>query len=182
MNVFNGVAKRVPNAFLYVGGHTRKNAFYARAYMTYLRARAALLGLAGQCRCHGDYVDDRDVPGLYAASDIVAMPYRQGYSSSSGVVHQAAGLGTLMMCSKIPKFAEVGEKLSPDLLAGYGDKRAWVDSLCNLLLDEHLAGELRERLRIFAIDTSWEHVAIQHLDLFDRLKSQVRSPRCVVVD
>jgi glycosyltransferase involved in cell wall biosynthesis len=169
LEVFAGVARRIPDAYLYVGGHTRKQVFYTRAYMAYLRARLRWLGIAGRSWLHGDYVADEDVPRLYAAADVVAMPYRQGYSSSSGVVHQAAGLDTLMMCSRILKFEEVGEAISPALLADYGDRKAWVDGLAKLLGDERLAEELRARVRRFAEETSWERVGAQHLALFDRL-------------
>ena len=172
LDVFARVARRVPDAFLYVGGYTRKKVFYTRAYMAYLRARLRWLGIADRCQLYGDYVADDDVPSLYAAADVVAMSYRQGYSSSSGVVHQAAGLDTLMMCSRIAKFDEVGERISPALLADYGDRRAWVDGLAKLLGDERLAEDLRVRLRRFAEETSWERVGTQHLDLFDRLRER----------
>jgi len=169
LDVFAGVARRLPEAYLYVGGYTRKKVFYTRAYMGYLQARMRWLGIARRCKLYGDYVADEDVPGLYAAADVVAMPYRQSYSSASGVVHQAAGLGTLMMCSRIAKFDEVGERVSPALLADYGDRRAWVESLATLLADQALADELRARLRRFAEETSWERVGAEHLALFDRL-------------
>lgn len=169
LDVFAGLQREVPEAFLYVGGYTRKRAFYTRAYMGYLRARIHWLGIANCCRLHGDFVADEDVPGLYAAADVVAMPYRQGYSSASGVVHQAAGLGTLVMCSRIPKFEEVAERISPELVADYGDGRAWVAGLRRLFRDVELAQDLTARVRAFADETRWESVGRLHLSLFDEL-------------
>jgi len=171
LDVFAGVVKRVPNAFLYLGGYTRKKAFYTHAYMRYLRARLWWLGVGDRCKLYGDYVPDDDVPSLYAAADVVVLPYRQSYSSVSGVVHQAAGLETLMMCSRIYKFEEVGERVSPELLAAYGDKREWVDRLTRLLTDDGFRDDAAKRLRRFAEETSWAKVGRQHLELFDRLCS-----------
>jgi len=85
--VFSRVLQRVPDAQLYIGGYTSQKVFYARIYMEYLRARQHWLGIARRTRQWGDYVPDEMVPTIYAAADVVAMSYRQSYSSVSGVVH-----------------------------------------------------------------------------------------------
>jgi glycosyltransferase involved in cell wall biosynthesis len=166
LEVFGQVARRVPDAVFYLGGHVRKKTFYGEAYMAYLRAKVRALGFGSRFWSTGGYVPDTLVDTIYSASDVVALPYRQDYSSVSGVVHQAAGYGRLMLCSRISKFDEVGESISPDLLVGASDKRAWVERLTSLLTDQAEADRLLERVRRFAQKTSWDEVGRQHLELY----------------
>jgi glycosyltransferase involved in cell wall biosynthesis len=165
---FAKVAKRVPEAFFYIGGYTRKKALYTHAYMTYLRARLVALGVRKRSKLWGDFVPDAEVPTVYSAADVVAMPYRQDYSSVSGVVHQTAGIGKLMLCSRISKFDEV-EEISPALVVDPYDQHAWAESLEKLLTDDAHAERMRAKIVAFAEATSWPAVGAQHLALIDRL-------------
>lgn len=174
LDVFADVSKRVPNAFFYVGGYTRKKAVYARMYMGYLRARTWWLGIANRTRFWGDYVPEDTARAMYSAADLVALPYQQDYSSVSGVVHQSAGLGKLMLCSRISKFDEIGEQISPDLLVGARDRRGWVDTMSRLLTDHQWAEQMRSKVKKFAAETSWENIGKLHLDLYATLTSNGR--------
>jgi D-inositol-3-phosphate glycosyltransferase len=169
LDVFARLVRRVPNAFLYVAGSTRQRRFYTRAYMAYLRARIRLLGLRPRTRLWDDYIPEEMVVPIYSAADVVALPYRQDYSSVSGVVHQAAGLGTLFVCSRIAKFDEVGERVSPDLLVDPDDREAWVERLERLLTQPRYAAEMTRRVARFARETSWAAVGQRHLELYERL-------------
>ena len=51
-------------------------------------SQAASLGVSGSVRFFPHYVNNEDVPGLFALADVVALPYRSG--SQSGVIAQAA--------------------------------------------------------------------------------------------
>jgi glycosyltransferase involved in cell wall biosynthesis len=167
LDVFRGVQRRVPEAFLLVGGHTR----HARwsFYVSYLRARAALLGISGRCRFWGGFVPQNLVPAVYATADLVAMPYRQDYSSVSGVMHATAGMGKLMLCSRIAKFDEVELNIDRGLTANPNDRQAWIETTVRLLRDEEWARQMKERIRRFAEQTSWENVGKIHVDLYQRL-------------
>lgn len=169
LDVFAKVSKEVSDTFLYIGGYTRKKAFYTRLYMGYLQARVRRLGIKENTRFWGDYVPDDLAKSMYSAADLVALPYKQDYSSVSGVVHQAAGLGTLMVCSRISKFDEVGESISDELLVEMKDKQGWVSTISRLLTDQVLADELRANVKKFAAETSWEEVGRIHLKLYDSL-------------
>jgi glycosyltransferase involved in cell wall biosynthesis len=164
LDVFATVARRLPAAHLYVGGSTEWDPLYARAYMVYLRARAWRLGLRRRVTFSSSYVPDELVPTLYGAADVVALPYRQAYASVSGVVHQAAGMGRPMLCSRIAKFDEV-EQISRDLVVGERDLDGWSRALERLLTDEVWREELRRRIARFAVDTRWEAVGDRHLQL-----------------
>jgi glycosyltransferase involved in cell wall biosynthesis len=169
LDVFSHVLARVPDAWLYVAGYTRRRMIVTRLYMGYLRARMRWLDIARRTSAWGDYVPDDRVPMIYSAADVVALPYRQDYSSVSGVVHQAAGFDRIFACSRIAKFEEVGEQVDPDLLVAQDDVRAWTRLLTRLLTDERYAAAMREKVRRFAAATSWEMVGREFLALFERL-------------
>ncbi|MCA9524612.1 MAG: glycosyltransferase [Myxococcales bacterium] len=169
LDVFARVKRRLPQTWFYIGGYTRQKVFYTKAYMAYLKARMWSLGIAKQTRLFGDYVPDERVPTIYSAADVVAMPYNQPYSSVSGVVHQTAGIGKLMLCSQIPKFDEVEQYISPDLVVPHDDKRAWSDQLVRLLTDASHAETMRARIERFAAETSWPVVAKRHVELYRAL-------------
>lgn len=176
LDVFARVSKQVPNAYLYIGGHTRRQLW--ASYMHYLRARIALLGIRKRTRLWGGYVPDDAVPTVYSAGDVVALPYRQDYSSVSGVVHQTAGIGKLMLCSRIAKFDEITEHVSPELTVGQDDRDAWVKTLVRLLEDEAFAADMRARIKRFGEQTAWPVVGAQHLELCERLLAGKLSRAC----
>jgi D-inositol-3-phosphate glycosyltransferase len=165
LDVFARVARRLPDAHLYVGGSTEWDPLYARGYMAYLRARAWGMGLARRVTFSSSYVPDELVPAVYGAADVVALPYRQAYASVSGVVHQAAGMGRLMLCSRIAKFDEVQQQISHRLVVGERDLEGWARALERLLTDEPWGEELRRRVACFADATRWEVVGERHLQL-----------------
>jgi D-inositol-3-phosphate glycosyltransferase len=169
LSSFAKLQKRVPDAYLYIGGYTRSKVFYSQAYMTYLRTRIKLLRL--NASLWGDYVPEEEVPTMYSAADVIAMPYRQDYSSVSGVVHQTAGSGKLMLCSRISKFDEVAESVSQDLLVDPYDTNAWANGLQRLLTDDAHAAQMRAKIIQFGEDTSWPNMGKQHIALHDRLMS-----------
>jgi len=167
LDIFARVARDVPEAFLYVGGHTSKQLW--AFYMTYLRLRAKMLGIGKRTSFSGGFVPEEMVPVVYSAGDVVAMPYRQDYSSVSGVVHQTAGIGKLMLCSRIAKFDEVTESIDPAITVDPYDKRAWAETLRRLLTDEPWQAELTGKIRRFAEETSWNNVGRLHVETYRRL-------------
>jgi D-inositol-3-phosphate glycosyltransferase len=167
LDVFRGVLRQVPEAFLLVGGHTRHRRW--SFYVSYLRARAALLGLSRRCRFWGGFIPQELAPTVLAVADVVAMPYRQDYSSVSGVMHEAAGMGKLMICSRIAKFDEVEANIDRELTVPPHDREAWTRTMVRLLRDEEWARQMRGKIRCFAEQTSWEVVGRMHWELCQRL-------------
>jgi glycosyltransferase involved in cell wall biosynthesis len=167
LEVFAKVSRRVPEAFLYIGGHTRHRRY--SAYVSYLKARAWWLGVGGRCSFWGGFVPEDMVPVMYSAADVVAMPYRQDYSSVSGVVHQTCGMGKLMLCSRISKFDEVEESIDPALTAAQDDVDAWTETLVRLLTDVAWAAEMKRKIKAFGEATSWSNVGKMHLEAYARL-------------
>ena len=57
------------------------------------------LGVADAVRFLPDYIPDEQVPALFAASDVVALPYRS--ASQSGVLGQAALAGRPVVATRV---------------------------------------------------------------------------------
>jgi glycosyltransferase involved in cell wall biosynthesis len=128
--------------------------------------------LASRSRFWGGYVAEKQVEQVYSAADVVAMPYRQEYSSASGVVHQTAAMGKLMLCSRIAKFDEVRTEIDPALTVSPDDRSGWTNAIVRLLRDEQWADDLTRKIRAFAEATSWINVGKLHWQHYDRLASQ----------
>ena len=142
--------------------------------MDYLKLRARLMGFGPRSRFWGGYVAEDKVAQVYSAADVVAMPYKQEYSSASGVVHQTAAMGKLMLCSRIAKFDEVETGIDPELTAPSGDRAAWTRTMVRLLCDEAWGNQLKHKIRTFAKATSWANVGKMHWEHYNRLMAEPR--------
>jgi glycosyltransferase involved in cell wall biosynthesis len=172
LKVFRDVQRQVPDAFLLVGGHTRRRLW--GSYVDYLKLRARLMGFASHSRFWGGYVAEEKVAQVYSAADVVAMPYQQEYSSASGVVHQTAAMGKLMLCSRIPKFDEVETGIDPALTVAPDDRSEWTRAMVRLLRDEEWGSQLTTKIRQFAEATSWANVGKMHWEQYARLMDSSR--------
>jgi glycosyltransferase involved in cell wall biosynthesis len=119
-------------------------------------------------------VAEEKVAEVYSAADVVAMPYQQEYSSASGVVHQTAAMGKLMLCSRIAKFDEVETGIDPALTVAPDDRAGWTRTLVRLLCDEDWGNQLTSKIRDFAEATSWANVGKLHWEHYTRLLGQSR--------
>ena len=172
LKVFRDVQRQVPEAFLLVAGHTRRRLW--GSYVDYLKLRGRWMGFASHSRFWGGYVAEDKVAQVYSAADVVAMPYQQEYSSASGVVHQTAAMGKLMLCSRIPKFDEVETGIDPALTVAPSDRVAWTRTMVRLLRDEEWGNQLKTKIRDFAESTSWANVGKIHWEHYARLLGQDR--------
>ena len=170
LKAFRDAARQMPEAYLLVAGYTRRRVW--GSYVDYLRVRARLYGLASRSRFWGGYVAEKQVEQVYSAADVVAMPYRQEYSSASGVVHQAAAMGKLILCSRIAKFDEVRTEIDPALTVSPDDRGGWTSAMVRLLRDETWANGLTAKIRAFAEATSWINVGKLHWEHYSRLVSE----------
>ena len=170
LKVFRDVQRQVPEAFLLVAGHTRRRLW--GSYVDYLKLRGRWMGFASHSRFWGGYVAEDKVAQVYSAADVVAMPYQQEYSSASGVVHQTAAMGKLMLCSRIPKFDEVETAIDPALTVAPSDRAAWTRTMVRLLRDEEWGNQLKTKIRDFAESTSWANVGKMHWEHYARLLGQ----------
>jgi polysaccharide biosynthesis protein PslF len=170
------LAPRVPAARLLVAGSIQNRGLYNRIYLRLCRRMTRARALAGRVQLREGFVPPAQVADLYGAADVVLLPHSQRYGSASGVLHQALGAGRLVLCSRSPKFAEVGESVSPDLLVPTHDPDAWAGRIELLLGDEALREALLARVRAWATETSWPRAAARHLALYAMLQRSRPAP------
>ena len=91
--------------------------------------QAGELGVADRVRFIPDYVPDEDVPGLFAHSDVVALPYRS--APGSAVLGQAAVTGRPVVATAVGSLPGlIGEH---GILVAPGDPAALADGLVRAL-------------------------------------------------
>jgi hypothetical protein len=71
--------------------------------------------------------------------------------------------------SRIAKFDEVELNIDRALTAEPHDRKAWIATTVRLLRDEEWARQMKQKIRRFAEQTSWENVGKLHVDLYQRL-------------
>lgn len=124
----------------------------------------------GRVRLLTRFVPDADVPAIFQRADVVALPYRE--VDQSGVLYTALAFGKAIVASAVggfPEVARAGEGGTLRLVPP-GDEGALAGALSELVADP----AARERLAAAAAAAaagpySWEAIAAQTLDLYDRL-------------
>jgi hypothetical protein len=163
-----GVATRVPEAFsVRRGPHPAAEVFGLR----FLSQGARLVaGLRRAVRVSGAGSCPRTwFPSCYSAGDVVAMPYRQDYSSVSGVVHQTCRHRQADALLAHFEIRRGQESIDPALTVPPDDVDAWTETLVRLLTDEAWAAEMKQKIKRFAEATSWSNVGKMHLDAYAKL-------------
>jgi glycosyltransferase involved in cell wall biosynthesis len=167
---------RVPGIRLLVVGSIQNRGWYNRLYFRHCRRLVRTLGLEGRVEVREGVAPAEQIADLYGAADIVLLPHSQRYGSASGVLHSALGAGKLTVCSQSPKFAEIGERVSPVLRVATRDPAAWAERIERLLQDDPGREALAARIRAYAEETAWPRVAAQHLALYARLRPASLNP------
>ncbi len=165
------VRRRVPDAMLYIVGSIQNRTAVNRLYLELLQKLAARPSLAGHAIVRERFVPAEELPALYGAADVVLVPYAQGYGSASGIAHQAIGAHRVPLCSRSPKFSEIGAAIDPGLVVSTHNPRAWADAMTDLLTGSRRLDLLSEKVARYADDTSWPNIALQHQRVYRAARS-----------
>lgn len=126
------------------------------------RARAA--GVSGRVHIWG-YVDDRDLPALYAnAAAFVYPSLAEGFGLQ---VLEAMALGCPVITSNVSSLPEIAGEAG--LLVDPEDPRAIAAALQRVLDDGRLADELRARGRARVAQFSWDRCAAETAAVYEEL-------------
>lgn len=161
--------KKMPDLQMLVAGSIQYPTWYNVAYMTGIDQMIQRLGLSDRVVSLRRYIPMEDVAALYAASDLVLLPYNQGYGSASGMVHNALAAGVPVLCSTSPKFYEVSESLGEDLVVSTHNPVAWARRIERLLASPDRVDELRKRIHYHTQQTSWDTVASHQEQIYKGL-------------
>jgi glycosyltransferase involved in cell wall biosynthesis len=129
--------------------------------------RVTELGLQDLIRFTGFFPDD-DLPALYNAATLLAMPSR--YEGFGLPILEAMACGTPVICSSTSSLPEVAGEAA--LLAPPDDVHAWAEAIARVMSDDALRLQMRERGAAQAARFSWENAAWRTIEVYRQITSQ----------
>lgn len=117
-----------------------------------------------------DYFIPHDVLDLLITKAVfVVLPYDEPGWSVSGPVHVCLGMDTPMIASRIPKFQEVSDNISDEVIFGLTDPEEFNGIAARMFQDVRFYEHIMERVRKYGQKTHIRRVARQHIDLYSSL-------------
>jgi len=127
--------------------------------------------LAGRVGIEPRFVDDREIPALFAPGVVAVFPYRE--IEASGVLSLALAHGRPVIASRLGSFAETLEDGGHGLLTPAGDVPALAAALARLIADRDFAAACGRRARALAAATPrWEEIGRRTAGCYDRARSR----------
>lgn len=116
------------------------------------------------------YVDDADIPSLFAQADIVVFPYRVLFASS-GPLALAIGFRRPLILSEsmrplLPTWPIWCRNSPPD----------WKEAMRRLMLDDRMRSEAEAALKVLGADRVWPSIADQTVTAYRELGSPQAIP------
>jgi glycosyltransferase involved in cell wall biosynthesis len=129
--------------------------------------RIAELNLQNWIHLTGFFPDD-DLPALYNAATLLAMPSR--YEGFGLPVLEAMACGTPVVCSNTSSLPEVAGDAA--LLVPPENVQGWAEAIARLCNDNALHARMRERGLAQAAHFTWENAARQTADVYRHIAGQ----------
>lgn len=171
IKAFRRVKACVPRAKLWLGGYVR---FHSPKALDY-RARCLRFieknGLENDVIFNDKMIPEEQVSHVLTAAEVACFVYNEDTHSSSGALHLAMGLGKAIVASRIPKFQELAEEVSDEILVNPRSAGELFQLLTRLLIDEPFRQYVKQRVWSYAQRTAWSCVAQQHRAIYDGLVS-----------
>ena len=134
------------------------------------RQLAEELGVTDRVEFIDRYVGMEEIEPYFKAADVAVLPYHS--ATGSGVLQLALGMGTPVVASDLPAFADAMQDGREGLLVEPGDDAALAAAL-KRMLDEDLLPSMAGRLADQPADESWEDLA----DKLENLVTAVQAER-----
>lgn len=169
------VLKEVPDAYVFFSGHVRTWSQQDVEKRRLFEKKSQELGVGRRVIFAERYIPDDDINLIFSAVDVAAFPYSEEYLSASGALHLAIGAFKPIVVSRTPKFEEAWTEISEEIAFDSGNPRELADVLIRVLVDDEFTESLGEKVRNYALASSWDVIGRDHLRLYDSL---ARSDRC----
>ena len=151
--------RRLRGAELWIVGNPRMD-------VEPLRRLAAANG-SGRVRFVTRFVEDAEIPAIFRAADLIALPYLD--AEHSGVLYTGLAFGKPLVLSSVGGFPEVAEAGAARLVEP-GDTAELASALEELTSDAAARAELAAAARAAAAGPfSWDEAARRTLDLYREL-------------
>ena len=122
-----------------------------------LYALAERLGIAAQTRIEPRFVDDAEIPALFAPGTVAVFPYRE--IEASGVLSMALACGRPVLASRLGTFAEMLADGVQGALVPPGDTPALSAAMARLLEDRsHAAACAGAARRLAGEGPGWDEI------------------------
>ena len=152
LRAFKQVLEHVPKAYLVAAGKPFDD-------MAVYQEEIARLGIGADVALKGEYVELEAIPGTFTFSDLLVLPYLEGWNS--GVIATACAYQLPIVSSNIGGFHEVIRDGVTGLLVPPGDDERLADAIVRVLTDSELKARLERGLQAEAESTSWQSIAEQ---------------------
>jgi glycosyltransferase involved in cell wall biosynthesis len=159
------VAERVPAVRLDVVGSPRMP-------IEPLRERAAVLGVAERINWDLRFVPDSEVPDVFAAARVIALPYR--WIEGSGILATALARGVPPVVTSVGTFPELCARYDLGDPVPPGDAAALAIGLVRALTDAGARARAIAGMERARSELAWEHSAQLTLELYQRVLAEKR--------
>lgn len=163
------VLEEVPNAYVFFSGYPREKVEEDFETRKLYEERAEELDVRDHVIFAERFIPNDQVHLVFGSSDVVVFPYFQRYFSASGSLHLAMGAFKPIVVSKIPKFVEVPKEISGELVFDPNNSSELAKILVRLMTDNNFRKSIIEKVKSYALKTSWDIVANDHLRLYKSL-------------
>jgi glycosyltransferase involved in cell wall biosynthesis len=121
--------------------------------------------LPGKVRWLPRFIEDREIPALMRAADLLVLPYRD--IEQSGVLYTGLAFGKAMVLSDVGGFGEVARKHGAARLVAPDDPAALAAALVDLTSDPAARAKLEENAAAAAAGPySWDQIARATMRLY----------------
>ena len=121
--------------------------------------------LPGRVRWLPRFIEDREIPSIMRAADVLVLPYRD--IEQSGVLYTGLAFGKAMVLSDVGGFGEVARRHCAARLVPSEDSGALAEALIALTSDPAARAELEEKAASAAAGPySWDEIARSTMRLY----------------
>jgi glycosyltransferase involved in cell wall biosynthesis len=160
------LVEKHPDIVYVILGKTHPNVVKeeGESYRDSLKEMAAELGVRDHLRFVDEFADEQKLFEYIRACDVYVIPYLNEAQITSGTLAYAVGAGAAIVSTPFWHATELLDEGRGKLFP-FADHHALSNILLELLDDEPLRETLRERTYTYGLDTKWNVVGKEYLDV-----------------
>jgi glycosyltransferase involved in cell wall biosynthesis len=135
--------------------------------------RVARLGIADRVHWQLRYIEDAEIPDLFAVADWVAVPYAERFTSQSGVLNLAAAYERPLLATPTSSFAEFMTDLDLGVLCNGFTPVAIAEGITQL--EQRLAAGAGFQFAAYRAQYSWERNAALTREIYRGLMDRANA-------
>jgi len=172
------IAKVYPNVLCIIVGQTHPDTlrYEGEKYRNYLEAMVKKMGIAQNVKFVNRYVSLEELLEWLELMDYYVTPYLDPSQISSGGLAYAIGAGKLCISTPYLYASEVLSK-GRGVLVPFKDSQSIAKAIIDLERNQNEKNQIEARAYEYGRLMTWSSVALQHLDLFEKvIRMKKQSP------